>query len=69
MFQYKRLTPDQLLAELAGHVAESVKAAERGDYDARQWLCECFPGHTSFFRRAWSSSEGVQCLKMPRKKL
>lgn len=50
----KRIRPDQLIAELQTHVAEVAKSAMHGDYEARQWLCESFQGHTAFFHAVWS---------------
>lgn len=49
----KRIQPDALISELAAHVRESVQAAQRGDYGAKQWLCESFPGNTAQFRQIW----------------
>lgn len=56
MFQYKQMTPDALIAELQTFVGELAQAASAGDYDARQWLCESFPGHCGHFHAVWSNT-------------
>ena len=56
MHQYRALSHDQLIAELAAHVAESVQMASAGDVEAKQWLLWAFPGNVAQLRQVWSKS-------------
>lgn len=42
-----------LTAELQKHIKTLVIEAQAGDYEARTWLCESFPGYTAFFQAVW----------------
>lgn len=50
-----KMTHETLIAELQMHVATVAADAQRGDYDAKQWLLWAFPGHVSFFTRIWNA--------------
>lgn len=43
----------RLTNELCNHLRDIVALAMKGDYDARQWLCEFFPGHTAKLSYLW----------------
>ena len=61
----RKMTPDRLIAELQAHVAEIAVEAQRGDYDARQWLCESFAGHVSFFHALWTGVHNEPIKRRP----
>ena len=51
----RKIRAEQLIVELAAHVAESVRMAERGDDEAKRWLMSTFPGNIEHFKRVWSA--------------
>jgi hypothetical protein len=54
----------RIVDELFAHVRESVGAAAAGNYEARSWLCESFPGCTALFHRVWTDEPAPRSRRM-----